>query len=168
MLKDVQPGESKSIYIEDKEIWHVTKKYDTPVFENSASSVGLKIGLYQDSINKTSELDEYLVHFGYFVKVMDDYGFKPVNELPIPPIGSFQDLHRRLLSDNSIHGEYTKAKHFAEKMSTQEKEISFLNQYFIFKKYRENIIPVYNPEAFEPIDLTVGYAEKTRHKIQLA
>lgn len=167
MLKDIQQGESKSIYIEDKEIWHVTKKYNTPLFTNTPSSVGLKIGLYQESINKTSELDEFLVHFGYFVKIMDDYGFKPANEFPIPPIGSFQELHNRLLSDTSLHGEYEKAKHFAEKMSAQEKEISFLNQYFIFKKYRENILPVYNPEEFEPIDLTVGYAEKTEQKIQL-
>ena len=168
MLKNVKEGESKSIYLHDKEIWHITKKYNTPLFTNTASSVGLKIGLYQDSINKTSELDEFLVHFGYFKKIMDDYGFKPANDLPIPPIGSFQDLHNRLLSDeNSVHGDYVKAKHFAENMSAQEKEISFLNQYFIFKKYRENIVPVFNRNASEPNDFTIGYAEKTKHQIQL-
>ena len=81
MLKDVEYND-KELYVNTKKIWHIQKKYnetESETFENNESSVGMKVNVYQESINRA--FDEYLVNFDYFIKVMKDYGFEPARRL---------------------------------------------------------------------------------------
>jgi SAM-dependent methyltransferase len=118
MLEDVEENDSKDIFVGSKKIWSVIKKYDNSEF----SPLGLKIGVYQETINKV--FDEYLVNFDYLVELLERYGFK-LNSPTIPPLGDFKALYKKMrTTDTRIT------------MTEEESQISFLNNYFIFKKYQ--------------------------------
>ena len=53
----------------------ITKKYNRSInrFPADEDSVGMRIDVYQESIDKM--FIEYLVHFEYFKRLMEDYGF---------------------------------------------------------------------------------------------
>ena len=151
ILKDMDMGESKEIYIDDRKIWAVTKQYNKPIFDKD-SCLGYTISIYQESINNV--IDEYLVNFEYLIEVMGAYGFvlsSPNKD--IVPLGSFE-------------AEYEKSKF---KMTEQEKMISFLNKYFIFKKVRNvNTSQVHNSYTKqEELPFAIGKAEKLGRKIVL-
>ena len=121
MLDDVEENESKDIFVGSKKIWSVIKKYDNTEFRDT---LGLKIGVYQETINKV--FDEYLVDFRYLVELMERYGFtlnSPVAE--INPLGDFSTLYKKMQKDKTM-------KQIT--MTEEESQISFLNNYFIFKK----------------------------------
>jgi SAM-dependent methyltransferase len=121
MLDDVEENESKDIFVGSKKIWSVIKKYDNTQFQET---LGLKIGVYQETINKV--FDEYLVDFRYLVELMERYGFtlnSPVAE--IVPLGDFSTLYKKMQKDPTM-------KKIV--MTEEESQISFLNNYFIFKK----------------------------------
>ena len=85
----------------------------------------------QDTINKYFR--EYLVNFSYFAQVMEDYGFvildaEEAQSKNLPNgTGLFSELHQNI--DDSYG--------LAHKMTENEKQISFLNRYFVFKKMRD-------------------------------
>ena len=76
--------------------------------------MGYSIDVYQESINQS--IREYLVNFTFLEKTMVLYGFKLVDNLSIKGIGSFESLWKD------------------QPLSNEEKNISFLNNYFIFQK----------------------------------
>jgi hypothetical protein len=109
-LKDIKENECIEFYVSTTKIGHIRKKYsDGLVLQQNP--LGNKIGVFQDSIN--AEKDEYLVSFGYFIPLMAEYGFKLVKN------DSFEVYFK---------------KYPSLKMSDAEKEISFLNKAFVFKK----------------------------------
>ena len=124
-LKDKKRGEGISIIERgDVKIWEVIKEYDATTFRDDETSLGYAINVYQETINKYFR--EYLVNFGYFVRVMENYGFRPLNnaearEMGMPAgIGNFKQLYEERKYD----------------MNASERKISFYNNYFIFKKIR--------------------------------
>jgi hypothetical protein len=87
----------------------------------------MTISVFQETINK--EFDEYLVNFTYFIECMKQYGFDEFVKLPgteLPGIAKFEVIY-----DSFPKGTIP--------MCEEEKEISFLNKYFVFRKNR-NII----------------------------
>jgi len=138
MLKKKQKGESKEIYIDDKKIWSITKLYDDITFEDNESCLGKKIDVYQDSINQT--LPEYLVNFDFLTSTMDKYGFSLVTreearQMKIPEgSGMFSELFNAM--ENDVKNNPEKGIDYKEAlfMRDYEKEISFLNRFFIYKK----------------------------------
>jgi hypothetical protein len=113
----------------------ITKKYDAAIeeFPSDESSVGLKIDVFQESIGNT--ISEYLVSFEYLTRVLGNYGFVSVPKQELLAMnfeasqGSFASLFTNM--------EKEKGKDFigkATQLSPDEKKISFLNRYFIFKK----------------------------------
>ncbi len=168
MLKDVDYNEKKELYINTRKIWHIQKKYnDTEDNELNAddSCIGLKINVYQESINR--DFDEYLVNFEYFIKVMKDYGFTPNPDIksskggkPMPSIGNFQ------IFNDKFNKEF--------KMTAEEKQISYLNNYFIFQNTGnlsfESVKRTYNyymgVESDESND-DIGFAENLNVKVEL-
>ena len=121
LLEDVEENDSKDIFVGSKKIWSVIKKYDNSVF---SETLGLKIGVYQETINKV--FDEYLVDFKYLIELLQQYGFRldsPVET--IPPIGEFNSLYKKM---RAVDEKIT--------MTDEECQISFLNNYFIFKKFQ--------------------------------
>ena len=167
MLQDKVLNESVDLYEEDTKIWHIKKKYqdDSKVFlEDNDKSIGYKISVYQESINQ--EFDEYLVNFEYFVKIMEDYGFilatniQTSENIPLKPLGSFSSLFD--IMNKTKKDSYG----LADKMSENEKTISFLNQYFIFQKQRDIVKPLF--EEGITMDYTIGNAKKTNETIILS
>lgn len=140
MLESVETGGSSSLFKNGKKIWETTKRYDRSEFLDDETSVGYAIDIYQESINKTFR--EYLVNFNYLVRLMENYGFVPLTnnefkQLDLPgSIGDFEEMF------NFMNGEIKRDKRVSNKignalsMSKEEKTISFLNKYFVFKKVR--------------------------------
>lgn len=138
MLKRKQQGESKEIYVDEKKVWSITKQYDATTFEDNESCLGYKIDVYQDSINQT--LPEYLVNFDFLTSTMDKYGFSLVTreeakQMKLPEgSGMFSELFNAM--ENDVKRDPKKESDFknALLMKDYEKEISFLNRFFIYKK----------------------------------
>ena len=175
MLKDVEYNDKKELYVDTKKIWHIQKKYnesDSETFENNESSIGMKVNVYQESINRA--FDEYLVNFDYFIKVMKDYGFEPAPDIvvgkektktgtnvkKIPSIGSFEYL------DIHFNSEF--------EMTKEEKTISYLNNYFIFQNIGkmsdiaiQNVYDYYMGLDKKNTNDTIGKPEKLNIKVEL-
>lgn len=122
----------------NERIFEIQKKYSEDVFPNDESCLGYKIGVYQETINQ--DLDEYLVHFGFFRRMMEHYGFdliptEEIQSLGLPnSTGMFEELFHRMVAEEktnkkNLYGE-------SVKMELNEQFISFLNRYFVFRKNR--------------------------------
>uniref|UniRef100_A0A6C0BSJ1 mRNA (guanine-N(7))-methyltransferase n=1 Tax=viral metagenome TaxID=1070528 RepID=A0A6C0BSJ1_9ZZZZ len=141
MLERYKKGESITINKNSKKVWEIEKRYDFLEFKDDSSSVNYPICVYQDSIGKPAK--EYLVNSTYLIRVMENYGFRLINEqecldLNIPGgTNSFETLFNKMndeLRDGIID---EKDLRNSKDMKDYEKQISFLNRYFVFKKIRE-------------------------------
>ena len=138
MLKKKQQGESKEIYVDDKKVWSVTKDYVDDIFEDNDSCLGYKISVYQDSINQT--LPEYLVNFDFLTNTMDKYGFTLITRdeaknMGLPEgSGMFQELYNEMKIEIKKNPKKEKDYKDAVSMKQYEKDISFLNRFFVYKK----------------------------------
>jgi hypothetical protein len=141
LLKNKKNGESLQIVEDGQKVWEVTKGYDAETFEDDASSLGYRIDVYQDSINKT--FSEYLINFDYLDRAMFAYGFKLVDideakQMGLPAAsGLFSDLYTNMMEDLKRNKYQSKEYGSASKMTAYEKKISFLNRYFVYKKIRD-------------------------------
>jgi hypothetical protein len=147
-----------------QKMWSVRKKYHQTEFEPDSSSIGYEIEVYQDSINKLTR--EYLVNFDYLTQLLENYGFDLVTPEEAEttlmfrmPDGTatFETMYhemeleckKRRDGDGDGGGggaggagasewerpcqhEYGSALY----MSAEEKQVSFYNRYFIFRKNR--------------------------------
>ena len=140
LLRGKPPGESVSILEDDKKIWQITKGYEKDTFENDETSLGYPIDVFQETINK--QFREYLVNFEYLDRLMENYGFVQLNreecsEIGIPSsVGSFQQLYGLMESEINRFPKKKNDYGQAFKMTPKEKQISFYNNYFIYKKIR--------------------------------
>jgi len=140
LLRGKPAGESVSILEDDKKIWQITKGYEKDTFENDETSLGYAIDVFQETINKTFR--EYLVNFDYLTRIMENYGFVLLTrdecaEIGISnSVGSFQQLYGVL--ENEVNRYPNKRNDYGDslKMTPKEKQISFYNNYFIYKKIR--------------------------------
>jgi len=137
LLKKKKSGENIELYDGSTKIWEIVKDYDDINFDDDVTSLGYRINVFQESINKS--FTEYLVNFDYLERIMENYGFNLVQRddakiLGLPDgSGLFSDLFNKMqdeLKRNSFNMEYGTAKN----MNSNEKKISFLNRYFVFKK----------------------------------
>jgi hypothetical protein len=140
-LRKYKKGESWSIFKNDSKIFEMTKMYDETGFPDTDASLGYAINVYQESINLAFR--EFLVNFEYLIQVMEDYGFVLLKneELQKNGLPSSTGLFRELFStmENEMRRNKQSGINYkkAMEMSTEEKQISFLNRYFIFRKVRE-------------------------------
>jgi hypothetical protein len=126
-------------------IWQVTKRYDRSDFPDNVSCLGYKIDVYQESINKT--FAEFLVNYEYLTQLLENYGFVLLKREDLntqgrdttvtESTGLFADLFTKMNAD--IKRNPRLAREFGEgsNMSAGERQISFLNRYFIYKKVRK-------------------------------
>lgn len=139
-LQNTKTNESIQIIESGKKIWEITKKYGSDIFEDNSSSIGYQIDVYQESINQY--ISEYLVNFDYFNRVMSAYGFEIASreesqEMGLPSgCGLFSELFMNMMDEISKNKLKSKDYDRAPYMSFNEKKISFLNRYFIYKKVR--------------------------------
>ena len=103
--------------------------------EGGAASLGYGIDVYQESIKQT--LTEYLVHPQLVAESMSSFGFQLMSdeearELGIATgqaTGTFEDMFNSMCSTAT-----TTPIRNAVNMTSSEKEVSFLNRYYIFVK----------------------------------
>jgi hypothetical protein len=139
-LKNKKREESMTIMREDKKIYEITKQYDQTGFPEDEMSLGYAIDVYQESINKVFR--EYLVNFKYVERVLENYGFVVLPEAEAKamglPAGSglfdqlFDHMNADVARDKRLASDYGTAAD----MTSEEKRISFMNRYFVFKKMR--------------------------------
>jgi len=179
VFKKLGNRENYSIHVEGKMIFDIQKKYNQTGFPDDETSAGYPISVYQDSINKYAT--EYLVNFVYLVRLMGDYGFKLISleeakAMGFPSgSGLFEDLFRQMTKETNRtqYGE-------AQNMSREEKEISFLNRYFIFRKTHDVkadkvskvIGEIEDKEAFEEVvketlKKPTMFIQKLKRKVRL-
>ena len=137
-LRGVEKGNSIALRIRDTKVWEVTKDYSKTTYDNDISCVGYAIDVFQDSINKT--IKEYLANFTYFTQLMEYYGFQLVKRedavaLGLPNgTGMFSELFTRMEQDIEQDVRQKNRYGSAMYMTPIEKQISFYNRYFVFKK----------------------------------
>jgi hypothetical protein len=140
MLNSLKMNESISIFKNSKKIWELTKKFDASDFIDDETSLGYGIDIYQETINKTFR--EYLVNYKYLLRIMENNGFVLLNEteykqLNLPDsMGNFEQLYNFMKMEVEKNTYLSKKLGSALHLSDEEKQISFLNNYFIFKKIR--------------------------------
>jgi hypothetical protein len=140
ILKTKKREESVVIMREDRKIFEIIKQYDQTGFPEDELSIGYAIDVYQESINKVFR--EYLVNFNYLTRIMEDYGFSLVPQgeivgLGLPnSTGLFDELFETMKSDLARDKRKESDYGTAANMSPEEKLISFMNRYFVFKKMR--------------------------------
>ena len=138
-----QKNENESIFLmskEDTKMWDIKKLYTNNEFNDDESSLGYKIDVYQESINKT--FSEYLVNFDYLTQALETYGFvpAPINEVKhmgfTKSVGSFSDLFTNMQEE--LERKQLRKHNIGKAtiMTANEKTISYLNNYFIYKKIR--------------------------------
>jgi hypothetical protein len=143
-----------------QKLWSARKKYHQTEFEPDSSSIGYEIEVYQDTINKATR--EYLVNFDYLTQLLENYGFDLVSPeeaattlmFPMPDgTATFDGMFHQMELDckkkrdemggggggdsadtwtRQCRQEYGSALY----MTPEEKQISFYNRYFIFRKNR--------------------------------
>jgi hypothetical protein len=116
----------------NKLLWRIQKKYEDFSDDNFINNYGKKITVYMETINQ--DIEEYLVDYRLL-----KYKLGEKNILPLKP----DDLSKLKLdsSTDTFKYIYNKNKKQIEKdsnkknMDNQLKDYSFLNRWFIFKKY---------------------------------
>ena len=143
-------------YTDPQKMWSVRKKYHQTEFEPDSSSIGYEIEVYQDSINKPTR--EYLVNFDYLTQLLENYGFDLVTpeeaettlQFRMPDgTATFETMYHEMEieckkkrdgGEGVGMGEYERHCHneygSAIVMTPEERQISFYNRYFIFRKNR--------------------------------
>ena len=138
ILKSKNKGESMTLYNDSEKIYEITKQYSNTGFPEDEHSLGYRVDVYQESINK--EFPEYLVNFVYLQRVLENYGFTLISKeeaqcMNLPNgSGLFDELFSQMNSEITTNFKQKKEYRNAEKMSLEEKKISFMNRYFVFRK----------------------------------
>lgn len=168
MLKNKKDGESyNAIMADNKKIWEITKRYDREEFPDNTTSVGYAVDIYQETINKTFR--EYLVNYNYLDRLLENYGFVKLTreealERNLPAsTGLFSDLFGLMKDEiqrnRKIKNEYGEAPN----MTAEERQISFLNRYFVYKKVRSvNAEAVANSLLGRSLDDEMDEMEETQ------
>ena len=144
LLRSKTKGDGFTIFKGERKIFEIVKEYDQTGFPEDEESLGYGINVFQESINKMFR--EYLVNFKYLVQLMEDYGFvlvkkEEAQQMQLPDsTGLFNELYQNM--ENEMTANRQSGNYYGESknMSPEEKRISFMNRYFVFKKVRnENV-----------------------------
>jgi mRNA capping enzyme/mRNA capping enzyme, catalytic domain len=146
-LQNKHKGDKFTLYshMNGSKIVEITKDYAQEGFVADSTSVGYRILVFQETINKT--FGEYLVHFEYLKTLLGHYGLEVVSDEKAKTMGLpngsglfselYQEMEKEIARPNSsrIRASYGTAWN----MTKEEKQVSFLNRYFVFQKVRDNI-----------------------------
>lgn len=137
-LRQLNQNESVELYENGVKIWQAVKDYDIDAFDDDESCLGQQISIFQESINQL--IPEFLVNFDYLKRIAENYGFvllqsSECKAFRVPnSTGMFRELFNLMVNESRTN-KYKESEYSdALNMTANEKEISFLNRYFIFKK----------------------------------
>lgn len=177
LLKNKKMNEEVQLYHNKKKIWGVKRLYPEDTFDDNISSLGYTIKVFQESIN--NYVDEYLVNFDYFIRLMENYGFRLIADNDAEDMGfpngsgNFEPLYNRMSRDIKTNPRLVNEYGTAGDMQRYEKTISFNNRYFIFKKVSnvniDNVLKSEKSETEEDnikiqIDSSVKNQSETKEK----
>ena len=175
MLKNKEFGESEYIIENNEKVWEIKKMYSNSSFPSDMNGVGLRVDVYQESINKM--FPEYLVNFDYFKEVLELYGFEMIDGDECKEFGiftgvdSFQRLFNKMKNDIENREMHVKKIGEALNMTDYEKKVSFLNNYFIFKKVRNvdasNVFKVQFDKANDVLDKNKEKIRKMKDNLRV-
>ena len=139
-LKSIEKGGYFNIYKNNTAILKIRKQYLQTGFPPNETSLNYAIDIFQESINKT--IREYLVNYKYLIRILENYGFVELTQEECRQIGLpnssglFSELFQQL--KNEVQQNPRKKYDYKDslEMTEEEKEISFMNRYFVFKKVR--------------------------------
>ena len=140
MLKGKKQREGIVAMKNGKKIIEITKEYSNETFEDNITCVGYPINVYQESINKTFR--EYLVNFDYLSRVLENFGFvraskEDVESMKLPTAsGLFNELYTQMEREIKRNPSVRQEIGDALKMTPEERNISFANRFFVYKKVR--------------------------------
>ena len=156
MLKGKNKMQEVELYHNKSKLWGVTKLYSKDIFDDDQSSLGYEIKVFQETINQ--KIIEYLVNFDYLIRIMENYGFQVLSDTDAQNIGLpsgcglFEDLFKQMTQSSERGRRQSSEYGSAHEMSEQEKEISFKNRYFVFKKIIHVDITKVVPEEIDQQD----------------
>jgi hypothetical protein len=139
-LRKKPEGGGMVLMRDDRKMFELTRRFPQTGFPDDEHSLGYAVDVYQDSINKVFR--EYLVHPMFLQRIMEDYGFVPLTEPEAAQLGlprssdTFDRLFDAMNQDLKRNRQFTPNYGSAPDMTEDEKRISFLNRYFVFKKVR--------------------------------
>ena len=139
-LKTVVKGDYFNIYKNTTPILKIRKQYSQSGFPPNENSLGYAIDVLQESINKT--IREYLVNYKYLIRILENYGFvelttEEARQLGLPNnSGLFNELFQQMESEVRQNPRHKYDYKYSLEMTEEEKSISFMNRYFVFKKVR--------------------------------
>ena len=175
ILKDTEYDDS-IVYMENNhKMYEITKKYKQTGFPDDETSLNYPIHVFQDSIGKVSK--EYLVNFDYFIRVMENYGFvltsdEDAKTMGLPHgTGLFKDLFTQM--EHESKRKYKQDFKNALYMSPQEKQVSFMNRYFVFRKLREvdadKLLKMSKTKSVDDMEIPVEKtdAKKTAKRVKI-
>lgn len=146
-LSKYNMGDDYQIDVDGRALVNIKKQYVHTGFQgDSFGCLGYPIDVLQETINQ--RIREYLVHFDYLNAQMELYGFMLLTDQEAEKIrlphgtGMFNELYDMMERE-------TKEKRQHMQMSDKEKELSFLNRYFVFRKVRDVPLPklIYTKKA---------------------
>jgi len=120
-------------------IWRIKKKYNISEFSDDSSSLGQSIDVLIYSIGQI--IEEYLVNFEYLKKKLEEINVVPLTSEELSKmnwipnnesVGSFETIFKHMKSISTDSPLYKLANDM--KLGNEEKTLSFLFKYFIFKK----------------------------------
>ena len=140
-LLETKKLDDRVYFGEEDTICEIIKLYTETEFKPDETSLGYKINVFQNTIGQY--IQEYLVNFEYFQRLMENYGFIVLPEEEARDMGlttgltGFSEMFR--LMKHQIETGVAHASDFgqAPSLNSEERRLSFLNNYFIFKKIRE-------------------------------
>jgi len=138
MLESLPMGNSHVIMKQGKKIHEIEKAYDFTGFPDNDMCLGYKINVFYETINRL--LSEYLVNFDYMKQIAELYGFVLISKDEAENMGLsngtglFSEMYSKMESDvkqnRNLSANYGKAMY----MTAEERAISFLNRFFVFRK----------------------------------
>lgn len=138
--KNIEKGQSLQSKKDDRVLWDVRKMYDT-MNDQPDMNYGLEIDVYMETINKRTS--EYVVDFKLLETELAKRGIIPLTPQECADIdlqkttGLFKDSFDVLRTVPDNH--FTMS---AKRMTQDEKDYSFLNRWFVFKKSATPVVTV--------------------------
>ena len=141
VLKTVNSGQVVYGSKNDKKIWSIRRMYDD---DFKPMTTGVKIKVFVETINdQNDEYDEYLVYFEHLANVLAEKGIRLLSrdeckELDIDgeSTGMFDQSYDAMIkkTTNAVFDKTNEWMNVAKEMSPDEKRLSFMYRWFIFKK----------------------------------
>jgi len=147
-LRGLTRGESWRVSRNNHDLLEIKKEFDATTFQDDDTCLGMAIDVSQETITQR----EYLVNFDYLVSLMQLYGFVPLSPEDLGThtvfsaggsLGTFESLAEAI---EKKENKYTPS---FPVLSAEEKQISYLNRYFIFKKIKDELHPERIPEMIQ-------------------